>query len=75
MEKRVANEHILKNRGLTSRHNRAIKNPRVKHRKKFEKATKKLQTSQKTRLPVAYHRYRGEITGIKTHVSHSISLN
>jgi len=72
-EKRQINKTIEKNRGLTPHRKREKKNPRVKHRKKYEKAMIKLKSFRR----VAYNKndvgpYAGESTGIKTKLSRSV---
>ncbi|ORX86659.1 hypothetical protein BCR32DRAFT_264819 [Anaeromyces robustus] len=72
-EKRHINKTIEKNRGLTPHRKREKKNPRVKHRKKYEKAMIKLKSFRR----VAYNKndvgpYAGETTGIKTKLSRSV---
>lgn len=67
---RPATKSILSNRGLTPHRNRDIKNPRVKQRMRFEKASKRLGSFR----PV--HRtnsgpYAGETTGIRSNITRS----
>ncbi|KAJ2995074.1 hypothetical protein HDV02_001106 [Globomyces sp. JEL0801] len=71
--RRKATYKILSNRGLTPRRKKEDKNPRVKKRKKYEKAKKKLSSFRrvavdKTKLKGAY---AGEITGINRNVARS----
>ncbi|KAI9061326.1 hypothetical protein FKP32DRAFT_1654630 [Trametes sanguinea] len=56
---------ILKNKGLTPKRSKSVRNPRVKKRQKYEKAKKKV-ASQKAvyRGGVDANRYSGEKTGI-----------
>ncbi|KAI0373750.1 hypothetical protein BV20DRAFT_962324 [Pilatotrama ljubarskyi] len=56
---------ILKNKGLTPKRSKSVRNPRVKKRQKYEKAKKKV-ASQKAvyRGGVDASRYSGEKTGI-----------
>ncbi|CDO68259.1 hypothetical protein BN946_scf184842.g22 [Trametes cinnabarina] len=56
---------ILKNKGLTPKRSKSVRNPRVKKRQKYEKAKKKV-ASQKAiyRGGVDANRYTGEKTGI-----------
>jgi U3 small nucleolar RNA-associated protein 3 len=71
-EKRTASNMIVKNRGLVPHRSKEKKNPRVKHRKKFEKAKVKERTSfygKQTRDDRGG--YGGETTGIKAHISRS----
>jgi hypothetical protein len=69
-QKRLASYQILKNKGLTPRRKKEQRNPRVKNRKKFEKASKKLGSiTRLVKKPTGS--YGGELTGIKTHLSRS----
>ena len=74
--KRALNFQILKNKGLTNNRRKEIRNARVKKRKKYDKANKKLKSVRKvyndasTRGP-----YEGEKTGIKKGLSRSVKLN
>ncbi|KAJ9051866.1 something about silencing protein 10 [Entomophthora muscae] len=69
--KRLATYKILKNKGLAPKRKKEQRNPRVKHRKKFEKASKKLSSFKRVvQKPTAS--YGGETTGIKTHLSRSV---
>lgn len=72
--KRALNFQILKNKGLTPNRRNENRNARVKKRKKYEQAKKKLKSvrqvyDQNTRGP-----YEGEKTGIKKGVSRSVKL-
>jgi len=72
-EKRHINKTIEKNRGLTPHRKKEKKNPRVKHRKNYEKAMIKLKSFRR----VAVNKndvgpYAGETTGIKTKLSRSV---
>ncbi|KAK9492840.1 Sas10 C-terminal domain-containing protein [Lipomyces doorenjongii] len=71
--KRAVNYQILKNKGLTPKRNRDNRNPRVKKRKKYEKAKKKL-ASMKQVYKVPDGPYSGEKTGIKKNISRSIKF-
>ena len=70
---RPASKSILRNRGLTTSRPKDIKNPRVKQRRKFERAVKRLPSSR----PVAAKGgkssggYGGEASGIRTNISRS----
>jgi U3 small nucleolar RNA-associated protein 3 len=58
---------ILANKGLTPHRAKAVRNPRVKKRQKFEKAKKKLSSMKsvfKGGLAVTGGRYEGEKSGI-----------
>lgn len=57
---------ILKNKGLTPKRSKSVRNPRVKKRQKFEKAKKKLSSQKavyKGGIGEAGH-YDGERSGI-----------
>ncbi|CAG8451367.1 13614_t:CDS:10 [Acaulospora colombiana] len=72
--KRQINYQILKNKGLTPRRKKEQRNPRVKHRSKYEKAKKKIKSFKRvfTQLEGSYG---GEKTGIKTDLSRSIRFH
>lgn len=58
---------ILKNKGLTPRRSKSVRNPRVKKRQKFEKAQKKLSSQKavyKGGLNATGGYYGGEKSGI-----------
>lgn len=73
--KRAINYQILKNKGLTPHRKKEYRNSRVKKRKQYEKAQKKLKSvrqvydSSKSSAP-----YGGETTGIKKGLSRSVKL-
>lgn len=73
--KRAINYQILKNKGLTPHRKKEYRNSRVKKRKQYEVAKKKLKSvrqvydSETTRGP-----YEGEKTGIKKGLSRSVKL-
>ena len=73
--KRAINYQILKNKGLTPHRKKEYRNARVKKRKQYEKAQKKLKSvrqvydSNKSSAP-----YGGETTGIKKGLSRSVKL-
>ncbi|KAI5949242.1 SAS10 [Candida theae] len=73
--KRAINYQILKNKGLTPHRKKEYRNSRVKKRKQYETAKKKLKSvrqvydSEKSRGP-----YEGEKTGIKKGLSRSVKL-
>jgi U3 small nucleolar RNA-associated protein 3 len=73
--KREAGRAIVKNRGLVPHRSRDKKNPRVRHRIKFEAAKTKERTSfygKQARGDTAA--YAGEATGIKANVARSRKL-
>jgi U3 small nucleolar RNA-associated protein 3 len=74
VKKRMASNSMIKNRGSTPHRNKAIKNPRVKHRRKFEKATHRLKGMKPSHSNLK-SRYYGEKTGINMNVKRSISLH
>ncbi|KAK7203462.1 Sas10 C-terminal domain-containing protein [Myxozyma melibiosi] len=71
--KRAINYQILKNKGLTPKRNKDNRNSRVKKRKKYEKAKKKL-ASMKAIYKPAESAYAGEKTGIKKNVTKSMKF-
>lgn len=73
--KRPANWRILSNKGLTPYRPKENRNPRVKRRKKYEKAQKKLRTfKQVAKDRTTMGDYSGESTGIKTNLSRSVKF-
>ena len=72
--KRAVNFQILKNKGLTPHRNKDNRNSRVKKRKKYEQAKKKLRS---VRQVYEEHRgpYEGEKTGIKKGITRSVKLH
>ncbi len=72
-EKRGINYTISKNKGLTPYRKKELKNPRVKHRMKFRKAT--IRRKGQVRTPrTEVRKYDGELTGIKMNVTKSIKF-
>ncbi|KAG0242129.1 hypothetical protein BGW41_004752 [Actinomortierella wolfii] len=73
-DKRSISWQILKNKGLTPHRKKEQRNPRVKHRNKYEAAKKKIKSVKRvfTRLEGAY---AGEKTGIKTGLARSIKFS
>jgi len=71
--KRKVTREIEKNKGLTPYRKKENRNPRIKHKKKYDKAIKKQKSvrggSADTSKP-----YAGEKTGIKPSITRSISL-
>lgn len=72
--RREAGGQILKNRGLTRSRPRDKKNPRVRHRKAYDKALVK-RRSQVQDHKVLEGSYGGEKSGLKTHLVRSQPLN
>ncbi|KAF9331380.1 hypothetical protein BG006_005746 [Podila minutissima] len=73
-DKRSISWQILKNKGLTPHRKKEQRNPRVKHRNKYETAKKKIKSVKRvfTRLEGSYG---GEKTGIKTGLARSVKFN
>ncbi|KAF8986285.1 hypothetical protein BGZ46_006907 [Entomortierella lignicola] len=73
-DKRSISWQILKNKGLTPHRKKEQRNPRVKHRNKYEAAKKKIKSVKRvfTRLEGAYG---GEKTGIKTGLARSVKFS
>jgi len=72
-EKRGINYTIAKNKGLTPYRKKELRNPRVKHRMKFRKATVRRKGQVRT-ARTEVRKYEGELTGIKMNVSKSIKF-
>jgi len=71
--KRGITYQISKNKGLTPRRKKELKNPRVKNRMKYRKA--KIRRKGQIREPrKEVRRYDGEISGIKVNLSKSIKI-
>ncbi|KAI8868961.1 hypothetical protein GQ42DRAFT_156621 [Ramicandelaber brevisporus] len=68
--KRHASYKILKNKGLTPQRTKEQRNPRVKHRKKYEKAMKKVKHTKRV-VQEQSGAYAGEQTGIKSRLARS----
>ncbi|XP_050534378.1 something about silencing protein 10 [Daktulosphaira vitifoliae] len=72
-EKRGITYQIAKNKGLTPRRKKELRNPRVKNRMKYRKA--KIRRKGQIREPrKELHRYDGEISGIKVNLAKSIKI-
>jgi len=72
-EKRGITYQISKNKGLTPRRKKELRNPRVKNRMKFRKA--KIRRKGQIREPrTEMRRYDGEYSGIKVNLSKSIKI-
>lgn len=73
--KRAVNYQILKNKGLTPHRKKEYRNARVKKRKQYEKAKKKLKSTRAVYdADAARGPYEGEKTGIKKNLSRSVKL-
>ena len=71
--RRAINKTIEKNRGLTPIRKKENKNPRVKHRKKFQKALKR-RTGQVRPVRREIAPYQGEISGIRSGIKKGIKF-
>lgn len=71
--KRLINYDILKNKGLTPARSKEQRNPRVKHRRKYEQSMKKLK-SFKSVMKTQDKPYMGEQTGIKKNLARSVKF-
>lgn len=72
-EKRAITYEMSKNRGLTPKRKKELRNPRVKHRMKYRKA--KIRRKGQVREPrKEVTKYAGEISGIKSRVVKSIKF-
>lgn len=71
--RRKVGKNIIKNRGLTRARPKDQKNPRVKHRKKYEKALIK-RKGQVQEFSGAQSSYGGEKSGIKTNLTKSTKI-
>lgn len=71
--KRGITYEISQNKGLTAKKKKELRNPRVKHRRKFYKAQIKRKSQV---LPVVneQNRYDGEMTGIRSHLTRSVKI-
>lgn len=72
--KRAINYQILKNKGLTPHRHKDNRNSRVKKRKKYEKAQKKLRSMKQVYKGPHNGRYEGEKSGIRKDISKSTKL-
>lgn len=70
--KRAINYQILKNKGLTPKRKKENRNSRVKKRKKYEVAQKKLKSVRAVYSGGQNGVYEGEKTGIKKNLSRSV---
>lgn len=70
-EKREIGGKIAANRGLTPHRNKDYKNPRKKHRIKFDQAVIKRKSAVREVQPGAAGGYGGELSGIKASISRS----
>jgi len=70
-KKRAASYEIVKNRGLTPHRAKINRNPRVKKREQFRKATINRKGAVRDVVTGVGNQYAGETTGIKSSVSRS----
>lgn len=71
---RHINSAIEKNRGLTPHRRKDLKNPRKKHRIKFDEANVRRKGQVQDIQPHAGNAYGGEATGIKSRVTKSVKF-
>ena len=72
--KRAIGYQIMKNKGLTAKRKKDNRNARVKKRKKYDAAKKKLK-SVRAVYTGQQGPYVGELTGISKKISRSVKLN
>lgn len=73
--KRRITYQIEKNKGLTAKRNKDVRNPRVKKRKKFEQKKKQLASMRQVyKGGEGRGGYAGELTGIKKNLVKSVKL-
>ncbi|KAG5295132.1 Sas10/Utp3 family protein [Histoplasma ohiense] len=73
--KRAITYAIAKNKGLTPRRSKDVRNPRVKKKKKYEEKKKKLGSIRQVyKGGEKRGGYGGELTGIKTNLVRSVKL-
>jgi U3 small nucleolar RNA-associated protein 3 len=78
MDRRSAGYQIMKNKGLTRKRKKEVRNSRVKYRNKFEKALirRKGQVQDNIREGASNGiDYAGEESGIRTHLKKSTRLS
>ncbi|KAJ1981203.1 something about silencing protein 10 [Dimargaris verticillata] len=72
-QRRRASKNILRNKGLIPKRKKEYQNPRVRRRKQYEKAKKKLQ-KKRTLYKAPTAAYGGETRSIQPRVSRSVRL-
>ena len=72
-ERRAITYQIAKNKGLTPKRSKLQRNPRVKNRKKFDKA-KVRRKGQVREVRTEVKKYAGEFSGINARVKKGIKL-
>ena len=70
-ESRKATQRILKNRGLVPSRPKENRNPRVKKRRRYEKALKRRKGQVAALRTNEADQYMGEKSGIRSYVTHS----
>ena len=73
-ERRAITYQIAKNKGLQPKRSKVQRNPRVKHRKKFEKA-KIRRKGQVREVRKEDKRYGGEVSGINMRAKKGVKLS
>ena len=73
-DRRSITYQMAKNKGLTPKRSKEQRNPRVKHRKKFEKA-KVRRKGQVREIRTQLKPYGGEMSGINARVKKGIKLS
>ena len=73
-ERRAITYQIAKNKGLQPKRNKLQRNPRVKHRHKFEKA-KVRRKGQVREVRKEVKKYGGEVSGINMRVKKGVKLS
>ncbi|KAJ1558363.1 hypothetical protein HK096_001814 [Nowakowskiella sp. JEL0078] len=74
-DKRKASWNILANKGLTPKRRKEVRNPRVKHRMKYDSALKKLSSVRAVaKDKKTLGAYSGEKTGIRADITKSIKF-
>lgn len=71
--KRQITRQIAKNKGLTAIKRRELRNPRVKNKRKFQKAEIRRKGAVRP-MRSKVELYSGEATGVKTHLKRSIKI-
>ncbi|KAF6198540.1 hypothetical protein GE061_008288 [Apolygus lucorum] len=72
-EKRPITYQMMKNKGLTPKRKKDVRNPRVRNKNKFKKAVKN-RRGQVREVRKEISKYAGEISGINKFVSKSVKL-
>ena len=72
-DRRLITRQIQKNKGLTPKRSKLQRNPRVKHRVKFQKA-KVRRKGQVREVRKEVNKYGGELSGINARVKKGVRL-